>query len=92
MHVVAERERRFAAIATLVRAHLALAHSGLINNGRSSRASVEKNSWPLSVRHPTIAVRENGAPWDKRQSRWLRTADGFAVFGDGRVSPRPKDS
>jgi hypothetical protein len=28
---------------------------------------------------PTTAVQENGAGWGRRQSRWLRTADGFAV-------------
>ena len=29
------------------------------------------------VRHPTIAVQESGTYGGRRQSRWLRTADGF---------------
>jgi hypothetical protein len=32
-----------------------------------------------SVRQPDDAVQENGTGWGRRQSRWLRTADGFAV-------------
>jgi hypothetical protein len=33
------------------------------------------------VRHPTIAVRENGTNGGRRQSRRLRIAGGFAVSG-----------
>jgi hypothetical protein len=30
---------------------------------------------------PTDAVQEHGTVWGRRQSRWLRTADGFVVCG-----------
>jgi hypothetical protein len=33
----------------------------------------------LPVRQPNAAVQENGTYEATRQSRWLRTADGFAV-------------
>ncbi len=47
-----------------------------------SRKEITTGTKPLHCRfdNPTSAVQENGKYGGRRQSRWLRTADGFAVF------------
>jgi len=57
-----------------------LGHPSAAWNGREgAKVKFAAASLHRPFRHPTTAVQENGTYGGRGQSRWLRTADGFAV-------------